>query len=374
MTTIHISDSVDIGDSALRLTKDGYLVGDARVARTGVQVYRGAELGIKDRDTLRVYRSEEEVFSSDAMKSYAYRPVTVNHPRTPVDSGNWSEHAVGQTGGDVVRDGQFVRVPMVLMDREAVDLVKSGVRELSMGYSCQIELRDGISPEGEEYDAVMSQLRMNHLAVVPRARGGSVLKLGDGEETMGDAIKTQTVVVDGLSIETTSQGAQVIEKLQKQIADAATAHTKVVADATEAKKSFDKELAAKDAEIEKLKAAQTTDAQLDARVAERSAVVDAARALVDKFDPTGKSNDQIRTEVVRAKVADAKVLDGKSQDYINARFDAMVEGAKGQDKFRTAMRDGAQSNLQSTQVVDANKAYADSVAAMTDAWKPQEAH
>ncbi|MBP1845913.1 hypothetical protein J2046_004187 [Rhizobium petrolearium] len=52
----------------LRRTQDGYLVADARVARTGIQLYTGPEVdpenkhGFRDKAVVRVYRPEEEVF------------------------------------------------------------------------------------------------------------------------------------------------------------------------------------------------------------------------------------------------------------------------------------------------------------------------
>src|SRR5690606_31354603 len=103
----------------LRRTQDGYLVADAKVARTGIQIYTGREVdpenkhGLRDKATVRVYRPEEEVFAQDAMHSFAYRPVTDDHPTEMVTADNWKALAVGQTGGEVARDGEFVRVPLV---------------------------------------------------------------------------------------------------------------------------------------------------------------------------------------------------------------------------------------------------------------------
>lgn len=57
-----------------RRRDDGYLVADARVARTGIQVYAGWEVGKPEKDTVRVYRPEGEVFARDAMASFAHRP------------------------------------------------------------------------------------------------------------------------------------------------------------------------------------------------------------------------------------------------------------------------------------------------------------
>jgi len=164
----------------VRRTADGYLAAFARVARTGIQEYKGSELGRPDLGVVRVYRPPEEVFHSDALKSFAHRPVTLKHPRVPVTAKNWKRYAGGQTGEAVVRDGEFVRVPMVMMDQQLIDAYeKDGVKELSMGYSTDLQWRTGMTDAGEPYDAVQTAIRGNHLAVVPLARGGDKLRIGD---------------------------------------------------------------------------------------------------------------------------------------------------------------------------------------------------
>lgn len=345
-----LTDKVSVGK--VRRTGDGYLVADAKVARTGIQLYTGAELGRPDLAVVRVYRPEEEVFAQDAMHSYAYRPMTIEHPSKMVDATTWKAVAVGQTGGDVVRDGDFVRVPLVLMDAHAVKAYEAGKRELSMGYTSEIVFSDGVTPSGEQYDAVQTQLRMNHLAVVDRARGGNELRIGDGrtpsgkdradnhspkENPMSD-IKTRTILVDGLSVETTDAGAQAIAKLQQTIADRDSTLAQERATHSQAIAAKDAEIAKKDAEIDATKGKVLTDAQLDARVQARADLLATAKSIHDA-DYNGKSDEDVRRVVVVAKVGDAAVKD-KPQAYIDARFDILVEDAK-KDPVTRALRSGA---------------------------------
>jgi len=183
MSKIDMQDTLVL--DGVRRTSDGYLTAFAKVARTGIQVYRGHEVGRPDLDRVRVYRPPSEVFNADAMRSLAHRPVTYKHPPVPVNSTNWKRFAGGQTGEDVVRDGDFVRVPMVMMDAAMVDAYeRDGVRELSLGYSTDIKWTSGVVADGEpdagkEYDAVQTAIRGNHLALVPVARGGDQLRVGD---------------------------------------------------------------------------------------------------------------------------------------------------------------------------------------------------
>lgn len=354
-------DAIDASDvEKPRVTKDGYLVAQVRVARTGIQLYRASELGM-DGDPnriVRVYRPPEEVFSKDAMASYAHRPVTVDHPDSMVDASNWKIHARGSTGGEVLRDKQFVQVPMVLMDAQAIDEWKGGKRQLSMGYTMDLDTTSGITPEGEQYDVVQRKLRMNHLALVSRARGGSELRLGDEGKDMDPKLKT--VLVDGLSVETTDAGAQAIAKLQKELTDAKEAISKKDSDYAEALKAKDKELAAKDAEIDQLKGKQLSDADLDKLVKDRADLMAKATSIA-AIDYTGKSNDEIRMAAVTAKLG-ADSVKGKSADYIAARFDILAEDAA-KDPVRSAMQQGVR------QQDGKGSAYDSYVKNLTTAWK-----
>jgi hypothetical protein len=162
-------------------TGDGYLACEARVARVGTQRYKGREVGMHDKDFVVLYRPESEVFSRAAMHSMAFKPVTLTHPGKMVDSKSWGRVAKGYSTGDVVRDGEYVRVPLMLADAAAIDAYESGVRELSVGYTTDIDWTPGTTPTGERYDGVQRDIRANHHALVPVARGGANLRFGDAD-------------------------------------------------------------------------------------------------------------------------------------------------------------------------------------------------
>lgn len=369
MTTLQFSDRIPVG--AVRTTADGYLVADARVARTGIQEYLGSELG-RPEQIVRVYRPESAVFAADAMHSYAHRPVTNDHPRENVTSKNWKDLAAGQTGGEVVRDGEFVRVPLVLMDQSAIEDYNAGKRELSMGYSANIEFVDGVTPDGQTYNAIVSDMQMNHLALVSKARGGESLRIGDqrtpnavnsAQATGGHPMagEMKRVLVDGLTVETTEQGAEAITKLQDQLKDSA-ANLKMVSDAHAAELAkLQGDLGARDAEIAGLKAAKLTDAQIEARASARVALLADAKKVHDA-DYTGKTDAEVRAAVVAAKLGDAAVT-GKSADYVQGVFDRLVTDAVPNDPLAQHMRD----NAGKTTVTDNGQAAYE--ARMAAAWK-----
>ncbi len=364
-----LTDRVSVG--AVRRTGDGYLVADAKVARTGIQQYLGSEVGRPDVPIVRVYRPPEEVFSRDAMHSYAHRPITVEHPSKMVDASTWKGVAAGQTGEDVVRDGECVRVPLLLMDAAAIKAYESGKRELSMGYSAEIVFEDGVTPDGQPYDAVQKQLRMNHLALVDRARGGAELRIGDGRTPGGsdtravnptrihsmNEIKTRTVMVDGLPVECTDAAAIAIDKLQRQIQDGVNREQ-------DARIEHQRAIEAKDEEIGKLKGENKTlqDAQikpedLDRLASARAELISDAKALAPNITTTGIADADIRKAAVEA-VHGAEFVKDASPAEIAGMFRVLTKDAK-KDPVARALRDGVPAR---TAVND--NGYAESVAAL----------
>lgn len=354
-----------------RRTRDGYLVANAKVARTGIQTYRAGEIGIADRDpneVIRVYRPEEEVFAADAMASLAYRPMTVDHPAEMVTADNWKRHAVGLAGGDVARDGEFVRVPLTLMDSQAIADFEAGRRELSVGYTCDLIWGDGVTPDGEPYDAKQTRIRANHIALCAKARGGPQLRFGDNRNAKGDqTVATKTILVDGLMVEVTDAAEAAIIKLQGQLADAqgkaAQAETKVG--------EMTAQIAAKDGEIAglnaKLKDAEVTPAKLQQLAEQRAAVLgDAQKIIGQAFDGTGKTEAEIRRAAVAHKLGDA--AKDMSDDAITGAFRALVPTVAA-DGLRDVIKDGVQTHG-GTAVAD--KAFETYRQGLSNAWQNPE--
>ena len=152
---------------------------------------------------------------------------------------------------------------------------------------------------------------------------------------MADAIQTRTVLIDGLSVVTTDAGAQALEKLQKTITDGQTALTAM----TVTLDAKDAELAAKDAKIADMTKSVLSDADLDAKVAARADLIGKAKAIAKDVATTGLSDAAIRKAAVVAVLGDA-ALTGKSDAYIDARFDILSEDAAKGDPVADALKTG----------------------------------
>lgn len=356
------TDSVTLDGT--RLTGDGYLVTTARSVRTGVQIYAGSEVGRPDLARVNVYRAPEDVFHKDSLQSFSHAPVTLDHPAEAVTADNWSKLAVGEVSTDAQMDeaSGWVRLPLVLKDAKAISAVQSGKRELSAGYSCELLWGDGVAPDGTPYHARQTNIKINHLAVVDRARAGKEARIGDNwgaspipaTDTENRGMTLKTVTVDGLPIETTEAGSIAISKLIADKAALAVAYDAEIDTLKAAVATADAALAQAEAARDAALAKVLDGAALDAAVAARADLIARAKAVAPKVVTDGKTDLDIK----KAVLADRKiVLDGKSDAYIEARFDTLTEDAAGADRTALALGDTQQVADAASKEADAHAAY-----------------
>jgi hypothetical protein len=340
---VAMCDTIELDDAAkVTYTRDGVLKAMPRIARTGIQLYHGDECGRPDLEQVRVYRPADSVFANDAVRSYTNLPITLDHPREIVTTENWKKYAVGDTGEDVLRDGTTVRVPMMLRDASAIRAFKDGKNQLSVGYDCDLDWSAGVTEDGEEYDAVQSNIRANHLAVVANARGGDQLKIGDDGSKGDHAMNLKTVVVDGIECQMADTAAAIVQRTIQKMNDSYKKLSdefdqfkkKKEAEEEECEDSIKKAedgIKAKDAEIVTLKQqladAKVTPAKLDAMSRDRAEVVGKARAVLgDKLKVDDIELDEIRKQVVDAKLGDR--AKGWGPGEIKASFDSLTHDVK----------------------------------------------
>lgn len=361
--------SVELHDKATvsSFIKDsrGFLRLNAKFSKVGIQRYTARELGLQGRppgDILRVFRPEEEVFAQDSLDSFENVPVTNDHPPENVTASNVTKYGVGITLGKRTRDGDYTAGTLLLQDAQAVADYEAGKVELSDGYSCEIKLEAG-TWKGQAYDATKQNIRGNHTALVGAGRCGGACRITDGqtvcdecggheaascschesetEMTTTPAASPQLVqrVVDGITVEVTAQGAQVIDKLQAQLSDAANAKTSV-------QTLLDAEVAAHKTTKETLEGkvtgleTQVTDAALDARVSERAGLISTVSKVLGKdYNPAGKSSVQLMTDAV-AKVYGDEAAKERSEDYIKGLFATVsAQADKQADPIQSSVRD-----------------------------------
>lgn len=345
---MQFTDAVTVAGT--RRIADGYLVATAKCVRAGIQLYTGDELGKPEMKLVRVYRAPEQVFAKDSLQSFSHAPITIDHPTEQVTADNWKALSVGEVSTAAKQVGDWVELPLIFKDAAAIAQIESGKRELSAGYVADFDFTAGVTPEGEPYDAVQRSIRINHLALVDKARAGSLARVGDSAgnwgaapisttdrstHTMSDALRT--VVVDGLSVSTTDQGAQAIDKLQKAVADAQTKLADAEAKARADLDKKDEEIGALKADKKKLEDAAPKPTDIDRMVADRAALVTAAKVIDAQIVTDGKSDADIRKAVVVSRMGEDSVKD-VSDAEITGMFKALTKDAKPNDSVRDALR------------------------------------
>jgi hypothetical protein len=349
-----------------RKTADGYMVVRARAARAGIYDYLGREIDPEGKtyaadQVVKVYRSEAEVFAQDSVASFLMKPVTNDHPSTPVTAANWRDYAKGVVG-KALRDGEYLAFDIVLMDKQAIDDVEAGKRELSNGYSSLIDFTPGVTEGGEQYDAVQKQIRGNHVAVVDKGRAGPMCRIADAgscerlpgadlialltdertysdpenantndpsnrRTSVGDTKMPHVLIIDGLQVPNVSDEAKAaIEKLQGQVRVADEAKAKAEGDV--AKLTTDKStLEAKVTTLEQqVKDAKLTPQQLRDAAQAFAKTLDTAKKLA----PAATLNDNMDEPAIKRAVVSAKLGDAAkdwSDEQVSVSFDTLAAQA-----------------------------------------------
>lgn len=321
---------IDFADSPIRmeLTDEGYLTGEARVARVGIQSYQDGNGGLR-----KEYRPVDEVFSADAIASFRNRPITMGHPdEGAVTADNAKRLSVGHVGENIRPDGRWLVMPLTITDGDTIQRIADGTVELSAGYMADVEDEAG-EFEGEVYDSVQRDIRGNHVAVVDRARAGSMARL---QLDAADAVavthtqsqqrndnmsegKTAVARIDGIEYQVAPEVERHISRLDEQVGTLTSERDEAKTEAETAKAKADEAAA----ELEKVKASHTDEAIRDAAKARVALERTAAKVLGDDADVGDLSDREIREKVV-GTVHDGIDLTDKSDVYVEARFDAAV--------------------------------------------------
>jgi hypothetical protein len=173
-------------------TPEGFLVcHDAPLARTATttpQKYRGSEIGLRGDQIVDVYRMPEEVLSKKFLASLEGKIITDQHPSEFVSLKNAKWYSAGHVQnvrpGPRLPDGeQSIIGDLVITDEALIDKIRSGVRELSVGYRCAY-IANG--------DGTYSQIKLegNHVAVVNNGRAGEHVRIMDADSTSEEMLRS----------------------------------------------------------------------------------------------------------------------------------------------------------------------------------------
>lgn len=375
--TMRFTDKASVG--AVKQTAEGYLVATSRVARTGVQVYLARELGdiakaagFEPTDHVRVYRAPDQVFAADSLATITRLPITIDHPAENVTAENWADLAVGEVGDAYTKDGDWVIVNPMLKDAKGVKAATSTHKEFSLGYSADIiKARDGVDADFE-----ISQIRYNHLALVPQARAGKEARIGDGwgaspikdfqqgvqaQNQGGLMPDLKTVVLGDKAVQVADTDVAAIESykadMQRKLQDAETAKKAVEA-------AKDEEIGSLKADLKKAQDAAAID--IDALVAARAALLEIVKELDESIEVDGKSDDDLRKEAVASKYGKEMVEDASPAEILGMFKAIAKDTSKSVNPAAAALKQGANTFGDAASAADAALAKAN---ADMNAWR-----
>lgn len=305
------------------ITAEGWIRDKPVLTRAGVFEYKQPNGKIQ-----REWRPPEEVFHADHLASFAGVPITVGHPGR-VSATNTAA-IIGTVLGAGERQDTNALAPLVIHAPSRM----GAHRDLSLGYSVDMDETPGITPDGERYDAIQRNLKINHCAVVERGRAGTArLRLDrqdaadasvviSNEETMSD-LKLTVLRLDGIEYQASPEVAKSYEKLEAALnakGDALKAASSR-ADGIEAERDTLKAALAKhEASLPQLRA----DAMADVRarlVLEATATKHGVEVRADMADRA------VREAVVTKLAPNVYKFDGKEESYIEHAFDRVTADA-----------------------------------------------
>lgn len=160
------------------------------ICRTGSQEYFGRELkknkgydstwGLEDDQKYEVFRPLEEVTHPETIASFETKSVLDEHPsdKIIIDAideydGISKGHAQHVRIGDLLPDGETPLLADLVVKHPDLNLkIENGIRQVSCGYVF-ILAKDAVGR------LIMTKIRGNHIAVVPRGRAGPEVAIGD---------------------------------------------------------------------------------------------------------------------------------------------------------------------------------------------------
>lgn len=352
---------------------DGFLRAKVTIARTGVFPYLRGDGKIQ-----REAKLPDDLFSLPTIDSAKGAPVTDGHPPRSDSAGfvtpkNYKQHAKGALGDSASVESDHLELHETVYDESLIADLKAGKkREVSIGFICDVDCTPG-EFRGQRYDARQINIRINHLAHVDEGRGGESVRVHldssdgdvaamtksintgsekDKEHSMEkffeglknlfeELFKEKAAATDGEdnpdgnpASDTTDgdPGDGTVKKDDADIRKKAGKQSPVKQDSSDVKK-MQARIDALEAMVKKLTAQKTEKdsvARMDEAISARMKLVDSARAVLKDYKHDGKTDREIKLDVITKLLPFDETIKTDSLDavYIDARYDAAMSLAR----------------------------------------------
>lgn len=334
--------NLDAHESDIEMLPNGFLSIMALLTRTGIFSYQQIDPDGTVR-VLRQLRTPENVFAPEAMASLSGLPITNNHPENLLTPENASDFIVGSASTTPKRifapnqgdSEEYVQQRLTIWDEDTIEMIKSKEKtQLSLGYSCELDFTPGVY-KGENYDAIQKNIRVNHGSLVQRGRAGPSCRvlMDDGTE--------KVVNCDGITeVEITNDKEPVVKnftfdgksfEVEDSVHTLLTSFAGKIGEGDNLAGSKQKEIDRITAVCDDLKSQITVQNDSEDASKFKEAVkirvaleAQGASVLGDSVNLDSLSDREIKEKCI-VKLRPACNLDGKSDVYVDARFDMAVE-------------------------------------------------
>lgn len=177
---------------------DFWLIENNPLSKVGVFPYLGRQISpeLEPDRIYQVLRPEEELSSPETLESFKLIPLVDEHTMLGTEDGMQTaeEKGVhGVTGTNVEFKDGLITDDLKIFSETLKDEIKSGKKDLSVGYYCRYDLTPG-EYEGQHYDAIQRDVRVNHIALVDEGRMGKDVRVMDERitfDTLSEILQQQ---------------------------------------------------------------------------------------------------------------------------------------------------------------------------------------
>lgn len=167
----------------------------------GWEIANNEQYGFQKDKKYRFLRSPDAL--KKAVKSFAERPILYLHKAADADKLD-NAKVIGTTGSDPSFDFPYIKDAITIWDGDYIEAIKNNTQaELSASYAFTPVVESGVF-EGEAYDAIMTDIHVDHIALVEQGRAGPDVRVADSKiihegKVMVKFNKTGSAVFDAVA-------------------------------------------------------------------------------------------------------------------------------------------------------------------------------
>lgn len=326
------NDAVGIGENKID-PSTGFMHTPVTICRSGLQPYTGYELGMDGENAKKVFnvlRHPDDVTDLESVATYQNLVVTDEHPSDRwVYIENVKDLQKGQVS-NITIENDTIKGLMTITDEDLIDKVQKGKIEVSLGYAYKLLAEDGFY-NGEPYQFRYTDMVANHLSIVEKGRCGRQCSITDSNyDTIVDENPKERSI--DMKIKINGKEFEVDEELGKAIMAERSTKDEEMDEATKKAEDMEEEkveaVKANDmlqARLDSANDSKLSDEDIDKMVTERAGLIAFATGIIgnDSIGEVGSNPMAIKKAVCEKHFGVS--MDGKSEAYIDARFDIVNE-------------------------------------------------